>query len=207
MFAEPLVQKSKIIKSAGDPVGFEQEIKYLYEFLKTPNKEIDLEIQVANLDNLEKSLSLKTDILHIICHGDFSQQEQKYYLSFENENSELDTITNLILGKTIQQAFESASLTLKSKLHDNCYTCCCAHKHSNDCEWQQYAMDNGYTKAHLLHQQLMELRLFGRNEEIYQVYKALNKLDQEHRIVVVYGNKGSGRTALASKCARTTTFD
>ena len=31
------------------------------------------------------------------------------------------------------------------------------------------------------------VKLFGRNEEIYMVYKALNMLDNKHRMAIIYG--------------------
>jgi len=31
------------------------------------------------------------------------------------------------------------------------YSCCCAHPHSDDCEWMKKAQEIGHIKAHELH--------------------------------------------------------
>ena len=73
---------------------------------------------MANLDNLEKALNLQTQILHIICHGDYLQSEQKYYLFFENENSELDRIT----GDRFKEFFKNKINNVKLAFVNACHS-------------------------------------------------------------------------------------
>ena len=41
----------------------------------------------------------------------------------------------LMQGNSIKQAFKSAKDSLIAKHHSSCYTCCCAHKHTDSCLW------------------------------------------------------------------------
>ena len=57
--------------------------------LEETNKEIGIKINVATKENLSAILSEKPTILHIVCHGAYSKEKKKFYLSFEKENGEL----------------------------------------------------------------------------------------------------------------------
>lgn len=76
MYSEPIVKiHGGNTLPAGEPVEYETEILKLSEFLDETNKEIRLDIVVATLDNLEKAINRNTQILHIMCHGDYSEKD------------------------------------------------------------------------------------------------------------------------------------
>ncbi|KAL4481101.1 hypothetical protein ABPG72_015056 [Tetrahymena utriculariae] len=216
MYSEPLVvRKNKFIYPAGEPVEYEQEILQLTRYFQKCKNNGEINIRVANLDNLEEEI-INSQIIHISCHGDFHKEYQKYYLQFEEKNCEIKCVTTeqfktllqnkkekpkltfvnachseevglmflnsgipfvvavqsnlkiqdkaaqifsnsfymgLMKKYTIRQAFNSAKDALIAKHHQACYTCCCAHQHTDKCEWLQYAMDHGYQEAHKLHEQ------------------------------------------------------
>ncbi|KAL4434528.1 hypothetical protein ABPG74_007312 [Tetrahymena malaccensis] len=102
---------------AGDPVDYEQEIQKLNEFLKETNKQIKLDIVVASLDNLEKAFNRNTQILHIMCHGDYSDKEQQYYLAFEDEESKLDAITSKRFSEFLKQKNCNVKLVFFNACH------------------------------------------------------------------------------------------
>ncbi|EAS04920.2 CHAT domain protein (macronuclear) [Tetrahymena thermophila SB210] len=216
MYSEPLVvRKNKFIYPAGEPVEYEQEILQLTRYFQKCKNNGEINIRVANLDNLEEEI-INSQIIHISCHGDFHKEYQKYYLQFEEKNCELKCVTTeqfktllqnkkekpkltfvnachseevglmflnsgipfvvavqsnlkiqdkaaqifsnsfymgLMKRYTIRQAFNCAKDALVAKHHQACYTCCCAHQHTDKCEWLQYAMDHGYQEAHKLHEE------------------------------------------------------
>lgn len=47
----------------------------------------------------------------------------------------------LFEGKTILEAFNNAKAGVSGK---DVHTCCCAHSHTDDCKWYQYAKANGF---------------------------------------------------------------
>ena len=58
---------------------------------------------------------------------------------------------DIVFGHTIEQAFENAKKmirTSKNKLE----SCCCAHKHKENCEWKKYLKATNDSKAaHEMH--------------------------------------------------------
>ncbi|KAL4481100.1 hypothetical protein ABPG72_015055 [Tetrahymena utriculariae] len=102
---------------AADPVDYEQEIQKLNEFLQETNKQIKLDIVVASLDNLEKAFNRNTQILHIMCHGDYSDKEQQYYLAFEDEESKLDAITSKRFSEFLKQKNCNVKLVFFNACH------------------------------------------------------------------------------------------
>ena len=59
----------------------------------------------------------------------------------------------LLTGESIKQSFEQAKDRVRSELDplkDNFSSCCCAHKHDDDCVWYQYYLKDPVA-AHALH--------------------------------------------------------
>jgi len=86
MYSDPLVKKDEYgLVSLGDSVDYEEECNRLIETLKSQEKHINLYFEIATFTHLVNILSLSPTILHIICHGEFDQERQKFYLCFEDE--------------------------------------------------------------------------------------------------------------------------
>lgn len=62
---------------------------------------LDYKIDIATTKNFLSMLLKKPKILHFICHGDFNQEEQKFYLAFEKEDCSLDKMTTEKLKKIL----------------------------------------------------------------------------------------------------------
>ena len=93
LYAEPLVKKkNNFVYPAQDPVNYEKECDLLRKMVEGTGKEISIKFDVATKENLSARLSEKPTILHIICHGAFSKEKQKFFLSFEKSNGELDEL-------------------------------------------------------------------------------------------------------------------
>ena len=86
MYSEPLVKRDAIgIVSLGDPVDYEEECNRLLDLLKSKEKRVDVYFEIATVENLVNVLSLSPKILHIICHGEFSKENNQFYLCFEED--------------------------------------------------------------------------------------------------------------------------
>ena len=86
MYSEPLVKLDVYGRLAlGDPVDFEEECNKIIDFLKENGKQTNIYFEVATLANLFKVLSQAPLILHIICHGDFSKNNGRFFLCFEDD--------------------------------------------------------------------------------------------------------------------------
>ena len=93
LYSDPLVkkiEKTGVFMPLNDPVDFEEECVALRKMLRDQNKRIKLRVDVATIDNLTSIISKQPVIIHFICHGDYSQERQKFYLAFENNNGELE---------------------------------------------------------------------------------------------------------------------
>lgn len=55
----------------------------------------------------------------------------------------------LLMGQTIENAFENSKLSLKFDVTD-LTTCCCSHKHSDDCAWYKFYQEKP-DEAHAMH--------------------------------------------------------
>ena len=64
----------------------------LKKMLEDTGKEIRIKFDIATKENLMARLSEKPTILHIICHGAYSKEKKKFYLSFEKNNGEQDEL-------------------------------------------------------------------------------------------------------------------
>lgn len=67
---------------------------------------------------------------------------------------------SLFSGETVKTSYDMALNLLRTKSKDNlgnsaytCYTCCCAHPHTNDCSWKNnFASTSfGIYDSHKLH--------------------------------------------------------
>ena len=88
MYSEPLVKRDDYgIFSLGDPVDYEEECNKLLELLKSKEKHIDVYFEIATIENLVNVISLSPKILHIICHGEYSKENNQFYLCFEEEGT------------------------------------------------------------------------------------------------------------------------
>ncbi|KAL4434529.1 hypothetical protein ABPG74_007313 [Tetrahymena malaccensis] len=285
MYSEPLVvRKNKLIYPAGEPVEYEQEILQLTRYFQRCRNNGEINIRVANLDNLEEEI-INSQIIHISCHGDFHKEYQKYYLQFEEKNCELKCVTTeqfktllqnkrekpkltfvnachseevglmflnsgipfvvavqsnlkiqdkaaqifsnsfymgLMKRYSIRQAFNCAKDALIAKHHQACYTCCCAHQHTDKCEWLQYAMDHGYQEAHKLHEQyscecynpsksgsvknpIYHKQSCNRIKEFFEVISDENKMDEIFNLPVdqpIYGCCCQGESTTHDESAK-----
>ncbi len=93
MYAEPLVRREgKNVSTLPDAVDYEEECSKIYETLDQKGLQIDLIIEIATRENLINVLSRSPTILHIICHGEFDNERNQFYLCFENEDGQMDPI-------------------------------------------------------------------------------------------------------------------
>ncbi|KRX07113.1 hypothetical protein PPERSA_09327 [Pseudocohnilembus persalinus] len=73
----------------------------------------------------------------------FSEVFYQKMLSSDNKNTISDQI--------IKKSFDYAKSFTTNELKSDCYSCCCAHDHDDQCKWYQYAMREGFDKAHQRH--------------------------------------------------------
>jgi hypothetical protein len=60
--------------------------------LENMHKKILIKKDIATVKKLNDILSKGPKIIHFICHGDYSQEKQRFYLAFENESAELQEL-------------------------------------------------------------------------------------------------------------------
>lgn len=95
----------------------------------------------------------------------------------------------LLAGRTVEQSFIEAQSTVRAS--QLCYkSCCCAHSHTQKCQWYQYAKKEGFEKAHLLHSGTCKCGLKGnKHKNTCQVLRDFKKFwsqkSKEHQEVQV----------------------
>lgn len=91
MYAEPLVRREgKNLSTLPDAVDYEEECSKIYETLDQKGLQIDIIIEIATRENLINVLSRNPTILHIICHGEYDNDRNQFYLCFENAEGQMD---------------------------------------------------------------------------------------------------------------------
>ena len=93
MYSEPLVRREgKNILTLPDAVDYEEECSKIYESLDQKGLQIEIIIEIATRENLINVLSRSPTILHIICHGEYDNEKNQFYLCFENQDGQMDPI-------------------------------------------------------------------------------------------------------------------
>lgn len=100
LYSDPLVkiktiktrnnQIRKEINPTPENVDFRAEIKILKDMLESLNLDIKISIEVATMKNLQQAFLRNPKILHIICHGTYS--DNNFSLNFEQMDGSLETL-------------------------------------------------------------------------------------------------------------------
>jgi len=102
-------------------------------------------INACHSENVAR-VFLKYNVNCIIVIESMHKIEDSYARVFSNY-----FYTQLIEGKTINQAFQNAITQLRMVNIDSPESCCCSHPHKPECGWKQYAKENGMFAAHQVH--------------------------------------------------------
>mgnify|MGYP000940819129 FL=1 len=119
MIAEPLVEivGSKAVFSLPDAVDYEDECREIYSTLRDKEGKIFMTYEIATRTNLVNVLSKNPSILHIMCHGEYDSENNKFYLCFENSNSEIDRLYADDLRDILQKFETSVQLVFVNACH------------------------------------------------------------------------------------------
>ena len=118
MYSEPLVlNEQQRTKAAGDPVDYEEECNKLLEILQEKNKQINLEFSIASHSGLANIIAKGPSILHIICHGQYDKEREKFYLCFEN-----DGVLQAFYSDHLRDILEKVPLKIKLVFVNACHS-------------------------------------------------------------------------------------
>lgn len=171
----PLVRTSSgVIRPLNDPVVFDQEstdIKNMPQkyYLAFENEYGELEAchsdRIRKLLLCQKGQSSIQIVFVNACHSEevgrvFLEAGVTCVIAVESDLKIEDNVARnfskifyqeIFNMKTISEAFKNA-MSLTQGIEDkNIYTCCCAHNHHPNCEWEGRALEEGFSKLHSQH--------------------------------------------------------
>jgi hypothetical protein len=102
-----LVQKSDRVNLAlvtNDPVNFTGEANELLSAFGRLEKQLNVHIECASLDQFIKMVKSKPIVLHIMCHGMYDPETDDSFLEFENSQGELLKLSTGMLRAVLKDS-------------------------------------------------------------------------------------------------------
>jgi hypothetical protein len=110
LYSNPLVevvQKSDRVNLAlvtNDPVNFSGEANELLSAFGRLEKQLNVHIECASLDQFIKMIKSKPIVLHIMCHGMYDPELDDSFLEFENSQGELLKLSTGMLRTVLKDS-------------------------------------------------------------------------------------------------------
>lgn len=125
LYANPIVFQEvtgKICAQKEGIIDYESEIEHFKTVFEESKKEIKIQIDIANLDNLTKAVKKQPTILYISCHGTFHEEGNENIFDFVLEDKQGKAYFYSI--KNLQTLFNSINSS-KDYLIDICFLSTC----------------------------------------------------------------------------------
>ena len=119
IYAEPLrVKRDQVFFQTVETLDYETECYKIVKDLKVANINISIQIEIATRENFLQIIQKSPKVLHVICHGVYSEEKKDYCLCFEDEKGH----TDLVSSSELKEWFKSYNLQTKMVFTNACHS-------------------------------------------------------------------------------------